>query len=266
MMRGNHTSPIKRIRGGGPETITKESSSLDIEQVYRLITARASGRASNEQVEHAVSQLLQQKSSLTTTNKTNDDGSNITVIAGDKDSAPQKAEDDNFQVIQDSENYDDDDDEDEQTNNKTPPNAAKESESMPPPTTPASSRKLSRQKGSDQQAKASVKKLDLSKYEHIPLGDQGAQMMIVFGDGLAPEPTAVAAVLAGTRQSLLCAIQDARHVRRKEIAKMDHARLYNNGYSRVGFDDAKAQEWTADTLIKVQTGFQNRQTPVSSSE
>ena len=265
MIKGNHTSPIKRIRGGGPETVTKESSSLDIEQVYRLITARASGRATNEQVEHAVSQLLQQKSSLTTTHKANDDDSNITVIAGDKDLAPQKEEDDNIQVIQDSENYDDDDD-DEQTNTKTPPNNAKESESMPPPTTPARSPKLSRQKETDQQAKALVKKLDLSKYEHIPLGDQGAQMMIVFGDGLAPEPTAVAAVLAGTRQSLLCAIQDARHVRRKEIAKMDHARLYNNGYSRVGFDEAKAQEWTADTLIKVQTGFQNRQTPVSSSE
>jgi hypothetical protein len=55
-----------------------------------------------------------------------------------------------------------------------------------------------------------------SQLEDIPLGYQGAKMMVTFGDGKQPHPNAVALVLLGTRRCLQYAIKDARALRRQQ--------------------------------------------------
>ena len=59
----------------------------------------------------------------------------------------------------------------------------------------------------------------------IPLGRQGAKMMVTFGDGRNPVPAAVEAALMGARGLVQSAIRDARVLRRKRKAEFNKARV-----------------------------------------
>jgi hypothetical protein len=69
---------------------------------------------------------------------------------------------------------------------------------------------------------ASLNAIVLERYDDIPLGRQGAKMMVAFGDGPQPTPSVVARTLLACRQCLHAAIRDARHVRRR------HQRWYSD--------------------------------------
>ena len=145
-----------------------------VQAVMDLVEKRAVGAASNEDVEAAVQQLLEQEPN------DEDEPKKAPFLTTKKSTATTT-------VVQDTENYDDDDEEEEE-------------QRKPPP---------------KRQRKA--KPVDTSLYDDIPLGLQGAQMLTTFGDGRQPHPTTVAAVLTGARLMLHVAIQDARHMRRRNV-------------------------------------------------
>ena len=244
---GSSSSPPQQPPPVGPPG---GAALLDLDQVYRLVTDCASGRASKEQVEDAVTQLLVAGSSssskappktttavppaattatqptrLSTHHKAPNTRHNSTTTT-----EPTQG----IRVQYDFQNYDDDDDEDgtpqkqnaTTTTTTTTINPARS-------TTTTQSEAVSRRSGrkrktppssSDTKPTTTSRALDLSLYETIPLGRQGAKMMVVFGDGPCPDPAAVQATLLGTRRSMLVAIQDARHQRRTTQAVYQQAK------------------------------------------
>lgn len=60
--------------------------------------------------------------------------------------------------------------------------------------------------------------------DQIPLGKEGARMMVTFGDGQKPNPEAVSAALLGARTCLHVAIKDARALRRHQKDEYTRAR------------------------------------------
>ena len=67
-------------------------------------------------------------------------------------------------------------------------------------------------------------KQTMAQYEHIPLGQQGAKMLVSFGDGKSPLPETVSQALLGARKMIQVAVQDARHVRRQTQQVYNKAR------------------------------------------
>jgi hypothetical protein len=117
----------------------------------------------------------------------------------------------------DEENYDDDDDEegddekDEEYKDTDDTNKA--------PTLPASNEK--RRGRHRKKLLPATPALDYSIYSEIPLGKQGARMLITFGDGPTPHPETVAACLLGARRMLQVAMQDARYIRHKYMIELE---------------------------------------------
>jgi hypothetical protein len=79
-----------------------------------------------------------------------------------------------------------------------------------------------RKQSAPSSAAAATAAADLEQYDEIPLGRQGAKMMVAFGDGPLPLPGAVEKALLACRRCLHAAIRDARHVRRR------HQRWYRD--------------------------------------
>lgn len=133
-------------------------------------------------------------------------------------------------IEEDTEDYDDNDEEDRK------PAAVV---AAPPPT----KRKRGRPRT----------KVDYSKYEDIPFGKQGAQMMTVFGDVRQPCPDVVQAVLTATRRLLQVAIQQARQVRRKSVRIYAAIRQSHTAYKP---KLPKLQsEWSTDMLWRAHSGY-----------
>ncbi|KAL7567445.1 hypothetical protein ACA910_021403 [Epithemia clementina (nom. ined.)] len=237
-----------------------EDGVLDLDQVYKLITDRASGRASTEEVEQAVSQLLLQHQqrdeqgflaaspSASSASALKNRSSNITSdddkykststnekdkIQSDKKTANSKEatitpiHDETASSIivqEDTENYDDEEEEGGNDGDSDGGNIKKaalhqNTDARSIPKTRKRGRPAKNKESIDQQAQFNP---DL--YDDIPLGCQGARMMIVFGDGRCPNPEAVRATLLGTRRMMLVAIQDARQTRRKSQALYQQAK------------------------------------------
>ena len=245
---------------------------LDLDQVYRLITDRASGRASNDEVEQAVSKLLSQhrdqvQAEERLTNNTSKTSRSTTAHSSSSWQEPeqqqqQKPDPPSFSrkrpasaleepeatagiiVQEDLGDYDNDDENDKNEDfggggggggggddcgstkkiswshhsSEATGGTAKTSVRQAPP------RKRSEEQQQPQH-KQQQGELDLSLYDEIPMGRQGARMMIVFGDGRRPDPLVVRATLLGTRRMMLVAIQDARHLRRKHYATYQQAKM-----------------------------------------
>jgi hypothetical protein len=225
-----------------------------MQQVLQLLTDRTKGKATNEQVEMAVSKILSaaglvassesSKSALTRENK--------------RDAAATgKAPKEEPKIQLDTENYDDDDEE-EEVDKVTNNNDVKE-----PSVEPSLSKKRKRGRPPNPEKEATRnKKVEESQrkeqYDHIPLGSQGAHMMTAFGDGPHPKSEAVAATLLGARRLLQVTVQDARALRRKATEQFQKAQTDVAKYSKStkqksisnrnkSFDSTKAQQKSEDS-------------------
>lgn len=90
-------------------------------------------------------------------------------------------------------------------------------------------------------------------YEDIPLGKQGAQMMTTFGDGNAPLAGSVAASLQGARRMLQTAIQDARHVGRKQ--RVIYRSAKDSLKEAQQHKPTNKQEWSSEILFRASQGY-----------
>jgi hypothetical protein len=232
-----------------------------MQQVLQLLTDRTKGKATNEEVEKAVSKILSaaglvassvsSKAAPTRDNKR--DGAA-------KGNAPEEEP----KIQLDTGNYDDDDDdeeeeeEDEAVDKATNNSDVKETSVEPSPT---KKRKRGRPTNPEKEATRN-RKLEESQrkeqYDHIPLGSQGAHMMTAFGDGPNPKPEAVAATLLGARRLLQVTVQDARALRRKateqfqkaqtDVAKYSKSTKQNSISNRnKSLDSTKAQQKPEDS-------------------
>lgn len=201
----------EKKEGGAVVVDTKVQSVLD------LLNQHVAGKASNQDVEQAISHLLDKKDDADTSKRVPMNN-------------PRKATKylDEETIVEDTENYDDNDDD----------------EPAKPAAKHARKRRMVR-KSSDLKEPP----LDPSLYEGIPLGYQGARMMATFGDGKQPDSKAVAAVLNGARKMLQVAIQDARYLRRQ------YRRVYANAQRLVGTTDRKLPKEENDVALSTEDLF-----------
>ena len=193
-----------------------------VQSVLDLLNQHVAGKASNQDVEQAISHLLDKKDDADTSKSR-------------PRKSPRKATKylDEEAIIEDTENYDDD-----HADEHAKPAARQQNESPASPGPFTRKRRMVR-KSSDLKEPP----LDPSLYEGIPLGYQGARMMATFGDGKQPDSKAVAAVLSGARKMLQVAIQDARYLRRQ------HRRVYANAQRLVGTADRKLPKEENDVNV-----------------
>ena len=175
-MNGQQQHQPRGDSGGGFEN--------QIDSLLQLVTARARGEVGNEEVEGAISQLLQQPPTGTTATTAN----NLAPATASA-RVSEKA------VIEDDDDYDDPGDD----------------ASHPKPSAGGGSRGTKRRRsgssssGNDDDNNGgggddgSENEIDQSKQwdelDAIPLGRQGAKMMVTFGDGRNPRPKTVEAAL-----------------------------------------------------------------------
>ena len=179
-MNGQQQQQLNQPRGdsgGGFEN--------QIDSLLQLVTARARGEVGNEEVEGAISRLLQQQPPTGTTATTANNLAPATASARVSEKA----------VIEDDDDYDDPGDD----------------ASHPKPSAGGGSRGTKRRRsgssssGNDDDNNGgggddgSENEIDQSKQwdelDAIPLGRQGAKMMVTFGDGRNPRPKTVEAAL-----------------------------------------------------------------------
>lgn len=214
-----------------------------MQTVMELMDARAKGLATNEQVEVAVAIMLRMQRG---------EGATVQPLPP---VAKRKAEP---EIQLDTEDYDElEDDEEAPSNEVVRPSSstskasdatqAFEASQVPEPLQKkSSSRKLGVLTKGDIE-------VDWSVYDNIPLGKQGAQMMTSFGDGKVPVPAAVSATLQGTRRMLQTAIQDARHVRRKQ--KVIYKSAKNSLKVEQPQKPTMKSEWSAELLFRAGEGY-----------
>ena len=202
----------------------------DLDKVLELMAARASGKATNEEVEAAVQGVLSAASSLpssTSKEKTK-------AFESCKPPAPP--------IEQDTENYDDIDEAEEAR--KTQASEAK----------PTTRKKPKKNWWDDPKLSA--------RYAEVPLGLSGARMVTTFGGSLPEEPPlveTVSAVLEGARRMLQVAVQDARQVRRQrqkiyqDAQTMYKYRPKHHKTTLNGLQDSM-KEWSPELLYRVQQG------------
>lgn len=252
-----------------------------MEKVLGLLSSRAAGEATNDQVEAAIDELLLGRRQTTTI-----PASGATTTTSDGTAASQSQSRNHPQlkapphgnsasrlenlrasnglavgassIEEDLGNYDDDNDEeddDDEADDKgdskpaasvlRPTAAATISAGVPgssnPSTTGRNHHRKRPRRASSGKAGTSSKALSPAEqsvnwkltYESIPLGRQGAKMMVAFGDGPHPIPSVVAKTLQATRLMLLAAIRDARHVRRRHQRQYQQALLHARGRSKM---------------------------------
>ena len=160
-----------------------------IDSLLQLVTARARGQVGSEEVENAISQLLQQQQQQTTHQPPTGTGPSAAPATAST-RVSEKA------VVEDVDDYDDLEDD---TSNRKPP-------------ADGGSRGTKRRRSSSGNndddnnnneggggTEGSGAEIDQSKQwdelDAIPLGRQGAKMMVTFGDGRNPRPKTVEAAL-----------------------------------------------------------------------
>ena len=158
----------------------------DVETIFQLMVQRSHGGASNEDIEKAVSSLLQVNS-------------NITQPEQQKSKNSPKKE--SAKIAHDEDDYD--------NIPETNPQQLKKRKPNEPVKWSAPSVTLEELQKADPQNPKNADPLS-----QIPMGKVGARMMVTFGDGPNPDPEAVRAALHGARRSIQMAIKDARACRR----------------------------------------------------
>jgi hypothetical protein len=248
------------------------SSPPNIEQqmqnVLEILEARSRGIATNEQVEAVVAAVLlrqpQASSSNTTTPAdpppsiagTRPNNMDATIEYVPTASQPVRPE---REIELDMEEYDDDENNDATTSPS--PSSHREhkiyegeetaiSNPTATDTIPKRARGRPRKKPKIDDASPPT---DWTVYEDVPLGKQGAQMMITFGDGKHPLAATVAATLQGARLMLQTAIRDARHVRRKQKAIYRHAK--ESLKAAQPQKPVQKEEWSTEILFRAAQGY-----------
>jgi hypothetical protein len=172
--------------------------------VYQLMVSKSRGRVETDEVEHAVVQLLQCRDATT-----------------GRPPPPPPPLDDNVVMVQpDLDDYDDDD-------HDNPIPAANLAPKQPPRATKFPQATLQEMVQPQQQQQQHAVEHKDDPYDDIPLGRAGAKMLVTFGDGPRPNPSAVSAALLGARSRLQVSIKDARALRRSQ--KEEYARARRQG-------------------------------------
>jgi hypothetical protein len=188
-----------------------------MDHVLELLSQRVQGRATNEDVESAVNNILH---SMGTTTSTSLQQRTLTTRPP-IDQPPL--------IQQDTGNYDSDDDDNENYMTQDAKPAASQNGE---PSSRGTKRKLEENPANGDasesldadhangSSKTFCEKIQTdAEYDEaigqIPMGWEAAKMMTTFGDGPRPQPTALALALLGTRQALQMAIMDARKIRRR---------------------------------------------------
>ena len=262
-------------------TASHTSVQEQLETVLALMQARASGRATNDDVEAAVAGMLQgvgvvtgsphEDSTTNTTTTNNKNGSKLPPKLNDRQlnhQHPQSSKVTHSSRIllqPDEENYDDDDDNDEEK-------VASDSQSDNLPLRKSSRKRRRSSNNSNEHdgdrslppsgttttavaAPPPLPSFDPSPYQDIPLGVQGAQMLTTFGDGPQPHPSVVTATLLGARRRLQVAIQDARVLRRKQRQLYTAAKETLQGYKPHKPDPHLSPQWTPHLLYRALAGY-----------
>ena len=202
-----------------------------IDSLLHLVTARARGEVRSETVEEAIAHLLQQSQPAT--------GSARAAPSARTVSARNEKV-----VIEDDDNYDDLDD-DDNTSVRKPlsadggsrgtkrrrRNSSSSSPSLPPVPAKDDDEEYVPDGGDTQkngeEEQEGTETIDQSKQwdelDAIPLGRQGAKMLVTFGDGRNPRPKTVEAALLVARRLVQHAVRDARALRRKHKAEYKRA-------------------------------------------
>lgn len=157
-----------------------------MEGILQLMTQHASGSASHEQLESAVSNVL----------------SNVLGGSPPSPKRANSASNECERLSVDMANYDEDDtgEDDETTGQVAAAQATEEKNQQSQP---------------ERAIPSSLPPYPPEALSQIPMGVVGAKMMATFGDGEWPNLDALRAALEGTRRALQCAILDARAIRRR---------------------------------------------------
>eukprot|EP00934_Nitzschia_sp_Nitz4_P005727 Nitzschia sp. Nitz4//scaffold95_size97785//83992//85790//NITZ4_004678-RA/size97785-augustus-gene-0.112-mRNA-1//-1//CDS//3329560505//5717//frame0 len=193
-----------------PPSSTATSLEAQMQNVLELLTQRASGKASNAQIDSAVSTIL-------TDLQLPQGKSESSKPAASRHTGKRPLED---SLDVDTGNYDDDDDDD----NTDPPKRAplRRSRRKVASRNPAPAKKESSTQKESQEKRSQA-------LQEIPMGVVGAKMMTTFGDGSTPCLDALKAALDATRRSIQCTILDARAVRRRAKESYQQARIHAVG-------------------------------------
>ena len=218
------------------------------EQMQVVVDLMEAGTATNEQVEAAVDRLLNLQGHHHASTNTKKPSMKTTVKL--KPDAEPKIE-------QDMEDYDDLDDDEpdyDETAKKIPAKETRATrQKQVTPARKRSSPVAAMKEADDDHNVDDDDEVDWSMYEDIPLGRSGAQMMISFGDGKRPNPAAVKATLEGARHMLQTAVQDARHIRRKQ--KKIYRSAKNSIQTEPKKPDQLKAEWSAEMLYRAAAGY-----------
>ena len=195
---------------------TQDSLQDQLDALISLVSNCSSGNADDDAVEQAVNSLL----------------TNVPPIQSISrpDSKPAA---DNQTIVEDEDDYDDADTNEIRDTSASAAAAGSASSKMKSRGTaePATLKSLEEQEAR-QKEKHESEHFTISEawknLEDIPLGRTGAKIMITFGDGPEPIPTACATALLATRQCLQTAIKDARALRRQMKKEYDKAKVAVN--------------------------------------
>ena len=225
-----------------------------IDSLLHLVTARARGEVRSEMVEEAIAHRLQQ--------------SQPTGSARAAPSARTVSARNEKVVIEDDDNYDDLDD-DDNTSDRKPLSAdggsrgtkRRRSSSIPSPP-PVAAKDDDEEyvsdggdtQKNDEEEQEGTETIDQSKQwdelDAIPLGRQGAKMLVTFGDGRNPRPKTVEAALLVARRLVQHAVRDARALRRKHKAEYKKAQA---AASLHGTRPRHIDQKTVDSVIAGET-------------
>ena len=161
-----------------------------IDSLLQLVTARARGQVGSEVVENAISQLLQQQQPQTT----HQPPTGTAPCAAPATASTRVGE---KAVVEDDDDYDDL--EDDSSNRKPPADGGSRGTKRRRTSGGSDSGNEGGGGGGGGGTEESGAEIDQSKQwdelDAIPLGRQGAKMMVTFGDGRNPRPKTVEAAL-----------------------------------------------------------------------
>ena len=146
-----------KAEAGSSELTGKVSLEEQMQQVFSLLVSRSRGEAANEDVENVVSEILA-----------------TTPIASTQTTVPSIEK---SQIEQDTDDYDD------------------LEEEPVKPSKPKAQEKWSGRKEATIESMRKDDEEETDTLDMIPLGKEGARMMVTFGDGHKPRPEVVSAAL-----------------------------------------------------------------------
>eukprot|EP00594_Rhizosolenia_setigera_P011483 CAMPEP_0178955632 /NCGR_PEP_ID=MMETSP0789-20121207/9722_1 /TAXON_ID=3005 /ORGANISM="Rhizosolenia setigera, Strain CCMP 1694" /LENGTH=975 /DNA_ID=CAMNT_0020637303 /DNA_START=74 /DNA_END=3001 /DNA_ORIENTATION=+ len=234
--------PEERSEDFSLKTFESKPFESKVQDLLSLVMGQSRGESNNDSIEDALSSLLQRHISSSPTKDPQKLHVNHTSSSSKEQSSPAVKRNTNItasrkQLDMDEDDYDDisdtqEDEESGRVNDNTscstgiPKWTGKRTtiESLKKQSAIATEAALKKK-----QSEADSILLDMTKgwkkLQDIPLGKEGARMMITFGDGRNPHPATVALVLLIARKCLHHAIKDARALRRKMKEEYKRAKL-----------------------------------------